>query len=70
MNQERRDKLEKISKELADLATELESIKDDEVEANNAKPEHLQDSTAADALQEAYDNVDNATGNIADAIGG
>lgn len=69
MNQERRDKLEKISAQLTQLSAEIESIKDEEVEANDSKPEHLQDSSAADALQEAYDNVDTATGNIADAIG-
>jgi len=69
MNQERRKKLQDISTKLETLSAELESIKDDEVEANDAKPEHLQNSDIVDTLQEAQDNIEAATTNIDEAVG-
>lgn len=70
MNQERRKKLEKISSDLSALSTELESIKDEEVEADEAKPEHLQDSSAGDALDEAVASLGEAESKIDEALGG
>jgi len=68
MNQERREKLTKISTSIEELAIELEAIKDKEVEADDAKPEHMQDSSAGDSLQEAFDNLESAAASIDDAL--
>ena len=70
MNQERRKHCEELCKKLDDLAQELEGLKDSEVDANDSKPESIQDSTAGDALDNALSNLNECTGFLEEACGG
>jgi predicted nucleic acid-binding Zn-ribbon protein len=67
MNQARRRQLSAIARKLQSLkeqagalATELESVRDDEQEAYDNLPESVQDGDRGDAMQDAITNIEEA----------
>jgi phage shock protein A len=69
VNEERRKKLEALNRQISQISAELETIRDDEVEANENKPEALQDSSVGVALDEACDALRTAEDAVDDALG-
>lgn len=67
MNQTRRDKLTSITKALDAALGDLNSIKDDEQEANENKVGDV-DSSAYDYLESAVSNLEQIMSDIDDAM--
>ena len=75
MNNDRRKRIEKAQKTLAELLTEIEELRDEEQEALENLPESLQETergermqTAADALDDAYTNLDSVNDSLTEAL--
>ena len=68
MNKERRKELAKAIAQLEEIRDTIEYVRDEEQEAYDNMPESLQDTDRGQAMLEAIDNLDYATGNIDDAI--
>lgn len=69
MNKNRRSELEKIKSRLEDILQDLETLKGEEEEYIDNMPENLQESERAQAAQAAFDEIDEATDNVSNAIG-
>ena len=75
MNKIRREALQKISVELEDLKSYVESMRDEEQEYADNMPDSLQSSekhetaeNAVSSMDEAIDNLDNAINAIGESI--
>ena len=71
MNKDRRERLRDITSYIDDAITDMEDIKDEEIDAYDSLPESLQDSSRGDKMQcyisEIDDMVDQLA-NISEAI--
>jgi cell shape-determining protein MreC len=68
MNANRRKRLREILRKLEEAQSEIESVRDDEDEARDNMPESLQESDRYTFSAEASDAMDNAVGNVSEAI--
>lgn len=75
MNKARRRSIENVLNQLRDIQTAVEELRDEEQECLDNIPENLQGSTryeeserAADSLDSAYDSIEEACGNLEDAM--
>lgn len=75
MNKVRRRAIENVLNQLRDLQTSVEELSNEERECLDNIPENLQGSTnyeeserAADSLDSAYDSIEEACGNLEDAM--
>ena len=75
MNNDRRKRIEKVQETLAELLAEIEALRDEEQEALENLPESLQETergermqTAADALDDAYTNLDSVNDSLTEAL--
>lgn len=76
MNKQRRQEIEAIIKHLDDIKDRIETVKDDERESFENMPEPLQQSErgeqideAANALEQAYDEMDGIIDYLNEAMG-
>ena len=68
MNKHRRTVIAKLLGQLTEISENLEMIKDEEEEALENYPENLRYSERGEAMQEAFDNLEEACGTISEAI--
>lgn len=68
MNKYRRTAIAEIVEQLCEARDSLESVKDEEEEALENYPENLRYSERGEAMQEAFENLEEAHGAISEAI--
>ena len=68
MNKHRRTVIAELLNQLVEIYDNLEAIKDEEEEALENYPENLRYSERGEAMQEAFDNLEEAHGAISEAI--
>lgn len=75
MNKERRKRIEALQEQIAGIALELENLTNEEQEAYDNLPESIQETergermqSAADALEEAYSNMESVHDNLTEAL--
>ena len=68
MNKYRRTVIAELLEQLVEVCDNLEAVKDEEEEALENFPENLRYSERGEAMQEAFDNLEEAHGAIAEAI--
>ena len=68
MNKHRRTVISELLEQLTEISENLEMIKDEEEEALENYPENLRYSERGEAMQEAFDNLEEACGAISEAI--
>ena len=68
MNKTRRKQLSGIVNNLRDLMDELESVKNEELEAFDNMPEGLQYSEQGDVMVKNIDSMDDAVSSLSDVI--
>lgn len=68
MNKQRRKEIEKVVSQLEDIQADIDALRDEEEEAYDNLPESLQDSERGEAMQEAIDQLEEASSSVGDAI--
>ncbi|MBR2971958.1 MAG: hypothetical protein IKC61_03400 [Clostridia bacterium] len=68
MNKYRRTVIAELLNQLVEIYDNLEAVKDEEEEALENYPENLRYSERGEAMQEAFDNLEEAHGAISEAI--
>lgn len=68
MNKYRRTVIAELLNQLVEIYNNLEAVKDEEEEALENYPENLRYSERGEAMQEAFDNLEEANGAISEAI--
>lgn len=71
MNKDRRERLRDITSYIDDAITDMEDIKDEEIDAYDSLPESLQDSSRGDKMQGYISEIDDMVdqlANISEAI--
>jgi hypothetical protein len=68
MNKSRKSRLSKINADLETLKDSLDTIMNEEEEAFGNLPESIQDSDRGQAMQDAIDNLAEATDSIQSAL--
>ena len=68
MNKYRRKVIAELLEQLIEICDNLEAVKDEEEEALENYPENLKYSERGEAMQEAFDNLEEAHGSISEAI--
>lgn len=68
MNKYRRKVIAELLEPLIEICDNLEMVKDEEEEALENYPENLKYSERGEAMQEAFDNLEEAHGAISEAI--
>ena len=67
MNNDRRKTINSLISQLEEVLEELNVLESDEREANEAKPESLQNEDAADLLSNAVTDLENTISNLGEA---
>ncbi len=68
MNKYRRMAIAELLEQLIEICDNLEAVKDEEEEALENYPENLRYSERGEAMQEAFDNLEEAHGAISEAV--
>lgn len=68
MNKYRRTVIAELLEQLIEICDNLEAVKDEEEEALENFPENLRYSERGEAMQEAFDNLEEAHGAISEAV--
>ena len=68
MNKYRKKVIAELLEQLIEICDNLEMVKDEEEEALENYPENLKYSERGEAMQEAFDNLEEAHGTISEAI--
>lgn len=68
MNKYRRTVIAELLEQLIEICDNLEAVKDEEEEALESFPENLRYSERGEAMQEAFDNLEEAHGAISEAV--
>ncbi len=68
MNKHRRTVISELLYQLVEIYENLEAVKDEEEEALENYPENLRYSERGEAMQEAFENIEEAHGAISEAI--
>ena len=68
MNKHRRTVIAELLEQLIEICDNLEAVKDEEEEALENFPENLRYSERGEAMQEAFDNLEEAHGAISEAV--
>lgn len=68
MNSKRRKELEKLTEKLEELKCNIEALMEEEQEAFDNMPESLQYAEKGEAMEENITELENAAGNVQDAI--
>lgn len=67
MNNARRERIEKLMNELEDAHAQLETLRDEEQEAQEALPENLQNLEPMEALSQACSDLEECISQLEDA---
>lgn len=65
MNKDRRERLRDITSYIDDAITDMEDIKDEEIDAYDSLPESLQDSSRGDKMQGYISEIDDMVDQLA-----
>ena len=68
MNKERRKRIREVITELENCSSQLESIKGDEDDARDARPESFQESEGYEHSENCSDTMDNAISDIREVV--
>lgn len=68
MNNARRKEIQKITQQLEELKSSIESLQEEEQDAYDNLPESIQDGARGEKMQEAINNLEYAVDNIQDCI--
>lgn len=68
MNKARREKIQRIISDLADIKERISSVREEEEEAFDNMPENLQDSLRGSTSQDAIDSLESAEESLDEAL--